>query len=48
MAGQLQFIDSWLKEVESYPLEVIFVNDETYLEVGAELEELLNKFPAIC
>lgn len=45
MAGQLHFIDSWLNEVATYPLEVILVNDETYLGVGAELEELLKKFP---
>lgn len=44
MAGQLQFIESWLLDVENYPFEVVLVHDQTFLGVGAELEELLKKF----
>ena len=44
MAGQLQFIESWLLDVDKYPFEVVLVHDQTFLDVGAELEELLKKF----
>lgn len=44
MAGQLDFIEVWLQKVEKYQIEVIFVHDQTYNEVGAELEQLLMCF----
>jgi glycosyltransferase involved in cell wall biosynthesis len=42
MVGNLQFIESWLHNVKNYSLEVILVLDQTFLNVGPELEELLQ------
>ena len=42
MAGHLQFIESWLQNVKKYSLEVILVHDQTFLNVGPELQELLQ------
>jgi len=42
MARNLQFIESWLQNIDKYPLEVILVHDQTFLNVGPELQELLQ------
>lgn len=42
MAKRLQFVESWLKQVKKYSLEVILVHDQTFLNVGPELRELLQ------
>lgn len=42
MVGNLQFIESWLQNVNKYSLEVILVHDQTFLNVGPELQELLQ------
>ena len=42
MAGHLEFLESWLKEISSHPLEVILVHDKTFLSVGSELTKLLE------
>lgn len=42
MVGNLQFIESWLHNVKKYSLEVILVHDQTFLNVGPELQELLQ------
>jgi hypothetical protein len=43
MAGRLQFLESWLQKVTNYPVEVILIHDQTYVDVGSELQELLRK-----
>ena len=42
MAGHLQFVESWLKQVKKYSLEVILVHDQTFLDVGTEIKELVQ------
>ena len=42
MARNLQFVESWLKQVKKYSLEVILVHDQTFLDVGTELKELVQ------
>lgn len=42
MVGNLQFIESWLQNVKKYSLEVILVHDQTFLNAGPELQELLQ------
>jgi glycosyltransferase involved in cell wall biosynthesis len=42
MAGRLEFLEIWLKEISNYPLEVILVHDKTFLSVGSELTKLLE------
>jgi glycosyltransferase involved in cell wall biosynthesis len=40
MAGQLEFLESWIQYVREYSLEIILVHDQTFLNVGPELQEL--------
>jgi glycosyltransferase involved in cell wall biosynthesis len=40
MAGQLEFLESWIHYVREYSLEIILVHDQTFLNVGPELQEL--------
>ena len=42
MAGNLEFLEIWLKEISNCPLEVILVHDKTFLSVGSELTKLLE------
>ena len=42
MAGRLQFVESWLNQVNKYSLEVILIHDQTFLDVGTELNELVR------
>jgi glycosyltransferase involved in cell wall biosynthesis len=42
MSKRLQFVESWLKQVNKYSLEVILVHDQTFLCVGTELKELVQ------
>jgi glycosyltransferase involved in cell wall biosynthesis len=42
MAGRLQFVESWLNQVNKYSLEVILIHDQTFLDVGTELKELVR------
>jgi glycosyltransferase involved in cell wall biosynthesis len=42
MVGNLHFIESWLHNVNKYSLEVILVHDQTFLNVGPELQDLLQ------
>lgn len=42
MAKRLQFVESWLKQVKKYSLEIILVHDQTFLYVGTELKELVQ------
>ena len=46
MARNLQFIESWLQNIDKYSLEVILVHDQTFLNVGPELQELLQSVNA--
>ena len=41
MVGQLRFIESWIHEIDQYEMEAILVHDQTYKEVGPEIEQLL-------
>ena len=43
MAGKLQFLESWSPKVNQFPIEVIVIHDQTFLEVGTEIRELLRK-----
>jgi glycosyltransferase involved in cell wall biosynthesis len=42
MAKRLQFVESWLNQVNKYSLQVILVHDQTFLNVGTELRELVR------
>jgi glycosyltransferase involved in cell wall biosynthesis len=43
MAERLRFLESWLNQVDEYSIEVILVHDQTFLDVGTELKELVQK-----
>ena len=42
MAGRLEFLELWLKQIHNYPMEVILVHDKTFMPVGSDLKELLE------
>lgn len=42
MAGRLQFVKSWLNQVNKYSVEVILIHDQTFLDVGTELKQLVR------